>query len=70
MAFRSEEDLGAWLAAGGHARGAVLGLEQMWALAQAWYEGRMDPGWRGRSVEDAQAILDGVGLTGEFWRLG
>ncbi len=41
----------------------------MWALAQRWYAGRLSPEWRGRSGEEAQAIVDEVGLTGEFWRL-
>jgi hypothetical protein len=41
----------------------------MWALARRWYSGRLEPGWRGRSAEEAQAILDSVGLTAEFWRL-
>lgn len=44
-------------------------MEQMWALVQPWYGPRLEPGWRGRSAEEAQAILDGVGLTGAFWRL-
>ena len=42
----------------------------MWALVQPWYAGRMDPGWRGRGLEEARAILSGVGLTGPFWELG
>jgi len=29
----------------------------------------MDAGWRGRTAEEAQAILDAVELTGDFWRL-
>ncbi len=41
----------------------------MWALVQPWYAGRMSPDWRGRSAEEAQAIVDDVGLTGAFWRL-
>lgn len=41
----------------------------MWALAQRWYEGRMDAGWRGRSREEAERILEAVGLTDDFWRL-
>jgi len=41
----------------------------MWELAKAWYGGRMEPEWRGRSTEEARKILDGVGLTGEFWSL-
>jgi hypothetical protein len=42
----------------------------MWALAQRWYAGRLDADWRGRSAEQAQAILASVGLTGPFWALG
>ncbi len=58
-----------WLARTGHPRGASLDLEQMWTLAERWYAGRLSPEWRGRSPEEAQAIVDEVGLTGEFWRL-
>ncbi len=60
--FRSEE----------HVRGAVgaiFPLEQCWRLAQAWYGSRMDPAFAGRTTAEAQAILEGVGLTGDFWRL-
>jgi len=60
----------AWLERTGNARGAVLSLEQMWALVQPWYAGRMSGDWRGRTAQDAQAILDRVGLTGPFWKLG
>lgn len=59
----------AWLERTGHARGAVVTFDQMWALVQPWYAGRLDPAWRGRSAEEAQAIIDGVGLGGDFWRL-
>ena len=41
----------------------------MWALVQPWYADRLVSQWRGRSAEAGQAILDAVGLTGEFWRL-
>ena len=58
-----------WLGRTGHSAGATVGLEQMWALVEPWYAGRLSPEWRGRSGEDAQAIVDQVGLTGEFWRL-
>lgn len=42
---------------------------QMWSLVQPWYGGRLDAGWRGRSADEAQAILDSVDLTGSFWAL-
>ena len=41
----------------------------MWALVQLWYSDRLAAAWRGRSAEAGQAIMDAVGLTGEFWRL-
>lgn len=50
-------------------RGVTLTLDGCWELARAWYPGRGDPAWRGRSAEAAQAVLDSVGLTGPFWRM-
>jgi hypothetical protein len=38
-------------------------------LARAWYADRLDADWTPRSREQSQAILDGVGLRDEFWRL-
>jgi hypothetical protein len=38
-------------------------------LARTWWWTRLDPGWRPRTVEESQALLDAVGLTGEFWAL-
>lgn len=59
----------AWLERTGRPIGAVLSFERTWALAQRWYAGRAEPGWRGRSAVEAQVILDAMGLTGDFWRL-
>ena len=50
-------------------RGAVLTLEQTWALARLWYSDRMDPAWRRRSPADAMLAFASLGLTGEFWDL-
>ncbi len=58
-----------WLAHTGHPRGAVLTFSEMWALVQPWYRGRLEESWRGRTAEEAQRILNDVGLTGDFWRL-
>jgi len=41
----------------------------MWALVQPWYQGRLSAEWRGRSAQEAQDIIDEVGLTGDFWQL-
>jgi hypothetical protein len=68
--FRSEEEIDAWCRAHRLARGALLSVPTLRALAQRWYGDRLDPDWRPRSVAESQRILDDVGLTGEFWRLG
>ena len=68
--FRSEEHVTAWCKQRGRAPGAVFGLQQMWALADAWYRDRLEPGFRRRTVEEAEALFAGIGLTGEAWRLG
>ena len=39
-------------------------------LAQCWWSTRVDPDWRPRPPAESQRILDELGLTGEFWRLG
>ena len=38
-------------------------------LAQAWWHDRLAPDWHPRTREESQAILDRLGLTGEFWQL-
>jgi len=67
--FRSEDHLTRWLEQHDAPRGAVLSLAATWGLAKAWYVDRRDPLWKPRSKEQAQAILDEVGLTDEFWKL-
>jgi hypothetical protein len=69
LAFRSEAHVDGWCRANGVERGAVFAAEQAWALAQAWYKGRLDPGWRRRTPAEAERILASAGLTGPFWRL-
>jgi hypothetical protein len=65
--FRSEEHVERWLA--GREPGATIPVTTLADLAQAWWHDRLAPGWRPHTREQNQAILDGVGLTGEFWRL-
>ena len=38
-------------------------------LAHAWWDTRLQPGWRPRTRDENQAILDRLGLTGTFWTL-
>ena len=65
--FRSEEHLARWL--GDRPPGATLPVADLAALALAWWQDRLDPGWRPHTREENQAILDRLGLTGPFWRL-
>jgi hypothetical protein len=67
--FRSEEHLDRWLAPRGGERGAVLSLAEAWRLSKAWYPDRRCPEWTPRTIEQSQAVLDSVGLTGDFWLL-
>lgn len=68
--LRSEEHLRRWLDANGWGPGATLTSPQLNELARSWWRTRLDPDWRPRTTAESQAILDELGLTGEFWRLG
>jgi hypothetical protein len=69
LLFRSAEEVQAWRQATGRPGGAIVALAQLRRLAAAWYGGRLDPGWRPRTSQESQAVLELAGLTGEFWRL-
>ena len=65
--FRSEEHIMRWLA--GRVPGATIGVAKLSELAHAWWEDRLSAGWRPRTRDQNQAILERLGLTGDFWRL-
>jgi hypothetical protein len=65
--FRSEERIEHWL--GAREPGATIPVTQLCQLAYAWWDDRVAPDWRPRTREQNQAILDRLGLAGEFWRL-
>jgi hypothetical protein len=65
--FRSEEHITRWLA--GRPRGETIAVAKLTELAHAWYRDRLAPDWRPHTRDQNQAILDGLGLTGDFWRL-
>ena len=67
LCFRSEAHIRAWQDLW-KVRGESFGVQQGWQLAQAWYsEDRRAPDWRRKTVDQAQAILSGIGLTSAFW---
>lgn len=69
LLFRSEQHVDRWCQQWKLPRGGILSLQQGWRLSQLWYGDRLSPNWQAMTVEQAQAVLDEVGLTGEFWAL-
>jgi hypothetical protein len=65
--FRSGEHIQRWLA--GRQPGATIPAEKLSELAHAWWEDRLSPDWRPHTRDGNQAILERLGLTGDFWRL-
>lgn len=65
--FRSEEHIASWLA--GRGPGVTLTVTKLCELAHVWWGNRLDPQWHPRTLEQSQAILTGLGLTGPFWSL-
>lgn len=69
LLFGSEEEASEWCREHGRPPGAPVDLPRLQRLAALWYGDRLQADWRPRTVSESQAILDSVGLTGEFWRL-
>jgi hypothetical protein len=65
--FRSGEHIQRWLA--GRDTGSTIPVTMLSELAQAWWGDRLSPDWQPHTREHNQAILDRLGLTGDFWRL-
>jgi len=68
LVFRSEAHVTRWLA--GRPGGTTITISKVAELAEAWWWDRLDPDWQPRTREQNQAVLDQLGLTGDFWRLG
>ncbi len=68
--LRSEEHLELWLARNRWEPGMSLSPAKLHDLARRWWWTRLEPDWRPRPTAESQAILDELGLNGEFWRLG
>ena len=68
LVFRSEAHVKTWLAS--RPGGATISIKTVAALATAWWSDRLAPDWQPHTREQNQAILDRLGLTDDFWRLG
>jgi hypothetical protein len=67
--LRSEEHLRRWLEAGGLRPGVSLSAPALHELARRWWWTRLERDWWPRRPAESQAILDELGLTGDFWQL-
>ena len=69
LLFRAEEHIENWRRQWNQPRGATLTIDQAWRLANAWYRNKMDPDWRRATLDETEALLANLGLTGPFWNL-
>lgn len=67
--FRSEDNIPQWSKANNMPIGAILSVEQLWALSKAWYFDRLDADYTGRNAAELMDLFASVGLTGDFWRI-
>lgn len=42
-------------------------MDQLWALAVAWYSTRLQPDSRRPQPDEMRRIFTGLGLLGDFW---
>jgi hypothetical protein len=49
--------------------GVTIPVTKLCDLAHAWWGDRLSAEWRPHTREQNQAILDRLGLTGDFWKL-
>ena len=66
--FRSEEHVDRWCRKWNQQRGESFSLETCWGLAKGWFGDRFEIR-RKKTVEEARALLDELGLTSPFWDL-
>lgn len=38
-------------------------------VAREWYADKLSPTWRRKTLDEAEAVLRQIGLTGPFWDL-
>ena len=69
LLFRDEEHIDRWSRTRDLPRGATMTPEQCWQLAHGWYKDKVRPDWKRHSLEETEALLAAVGLTGPFWNL-
>lgn len=69
LIFENESEIDIWCKQHNKPKGEVLPIEQVWELAQIWYGNYLDPDFKRKSKEIAEAMFEQVGLTSSFWKL-
>ncbi|MEO8700149.1 MAG: organomercurial lyase [Kofleriaceae bacterium] len=69
LPFRDPAGVDDWCERHRIARGAVVPIDQVLALARAWYANHLAADWRKHTVAEAAAIFAKVGLVGPHWAL-
>ena len=65
--FRSEEQVDNWCRAHNTTKKPLVSLDQLWQLAVAWYDNRLDRDARRPRPDEMRQIFSAVGLEGSFW---
>jgi hypothetical protein len=66
LLFRSEEHVDSWCRTWNQSKGGLMTTVQTWELAS---DDRRSYDWQRKTRDEAQAILDGIGLHSPFWQL-
>ena len=69
LLFRDEEHVDQWCGVRDLPRGALITPDQTWQLANGWYGNKAKADWRRHTLEETEALLGSIGLTGPFWNL-
>lgn len=69
LLFRSEEHVRRWCEQSGLERGGSMSPATALRLGTAWYADKLQPEWRRKTAEEAEAVFTELGLVGDFWRL-
>ena len=69
LLFRSEEHVARWCRVRGMEPNPRVSLAQLWELSLHWYANRLTEESRRPMGDEVRRILEGAGLTGEFWKI-
>ncbi len=69
LAFRSEDELHAWLAAHAYAQGGMVSAQTVYELGRDWYATRINLDFQPATPDQAQATFARHDPVGGFWSL-